>query len=311
MSMEKVERVAILGPNGTFTEEAFLTQSDLSGAEVLLCPTIADVFVSVNEGTADLGFVALENSIEGGVNVTLDNLAFESELLIQREVVLPVRLNLWGLKEAELDAVKQVLSFPQAIAQCRKWLKANLPKAETHAADSTATAVRIVAEGGDVATAAIGTKRGGELHRLKLLAGDIADHPDNKTRFVAVGQGRVPLATGHDRTSVVIFQREDRPGTLLTILQEFAARSINLTRLESRPTKEALGDYCFLIDFWGHIQDDLIADCLANIRVKYADVKFLGSYPAAGDDAQPISQRKTADWQDTQKWLTDLRDKIR
>lgn len=310
VASDSSQRVAILGPHGTFTEEAFLTQADLAAAEVLLCPTIADVLHSVEEGVADLGFVALENSIEGGINITLDNLAFKSNLLIQREVILPVHLHLWGLDGATLKKIKHVFSFPQAISQCHGWLGKNLDGAETHAADSTATAIRMIAEGGDVDVAAIGTTRAGELHKLNLLAENVADHLDNKTRFVAVGVDKIPAPTRHDKTSIVVFMRKNQSGVLMSILQEFAARNIDLTRLESRPTKETLGEYCFIIDFWGHIEDDLIADCLMNIRSKYADIKFLGSYPVAGNSAKEVQIERAEQWADNKSWLADLRKKI-
>ena len=309
-ALYKPKRVAILGPHGTFTEEAFLTQSDLAEAETILCPSIADVLASVESDYADLGFVAIENSIEGGINVTLDTLAFEADLLIQREVVVGIQLNLWGTAEAELGKIRQVFSFPQALAQCRLWLQKNLGQAETHASDSTATAIKYVAEGADPTIAAIGTRRAGELHKLKCLAKGIEDHPENVTRFVGIAKKHIPAASGHDKTSVVVFQRNDRPGSLLVILQEFAARSINLTRLESRPTKEALGNYCFLLDFEGHISDDLVADCLMNIRQKHADIKFLGSYPAAGEQAPSNREQHKASQKESQAWLKQLRSQI-
>ena len=131
--------------------------------------------------------------------------------------------------------------------------------------------------------ASIGTRQGATHAGLEILASEIEDHPENQTRFVIVGYG-VPAPTGHDKTSIVCFQRQDRPGSLLAILQEFAARAINLTKLESRPTKRDLGDYCFFIDFEGHLDDELVADCLRNLAAKQAEVKFLGSYPVAGDD---------------------------
>ena len=139
--------------------------------------------------------------------------------------------------------------------------------------------------------AAIATALGAKLSGLELLASDIEDHPENQTRFVVVGHG-IPAPTGHDKTSIVCFQRQDRPGSLLAILQEFAARAINLTKLESRPTKRGLGDYCFFIDFEGHIADELVADCLRNLAAKQAEVKFLGSYPVAGRRGHVRRQRR-------------------
>src|SRR5687767_13749635 len=150
-----------------------------------------------------------------------------------------------------------------------------------------------------------------QLNGLEVVASDIEDHPENQTRFVLVGHG-VPAPTGHDKTSIVCFQREDRPGSLLAMLQEFAARAINLTKLESRPTKRSLGDYCFFIDFDGHIVDELVADCLRNLRAKTADVKFLGSYPVAG--AEDAHERRAAAgkaWREAGEWIDGVRGLVR
>ena len=184
-----------------------------------------------------------------------------------------------------------MLSHPSPLGQCRVWLAAKLPEADSVVTNSTAEAAAQVARAGDRSKASIGTAFGARLNGLDLIATEIEDHPENETRFVLVGHG-IPAPTGHDKTSVVCFQREDRPGSLLAILQEFAARAINLTKLESRPTKRSLGDYCFFIDFHGHVADELVADCLRNLAAKQAEVKFLGSYPVAGEeDAQ---QRRAA-----------------
>ena len=146
--------------------------------------------------------------------------------------------------------------------------------------------------------------------RLHFFTSDIEDHPENQTRFVLVGYG-VPAPTGHDKTSIVCFQRQDRPGSLLAILQEFAARAINITKLESRPTKRDLGDYCFFIDFEGHLDDELVADCLRNLAAKQAKVKFLGSYPVAAPDGHARRKAVTRAWRDANTWLGGLREQIR
>ena len=302
--------IGYLGPHGTFTEQALLTQSDLAAADLRLLPSIAEVLAATQSGDLDLGFAAIENSIEGTVNVTLDTLAFEADLLIQREVVIGVQLNLMALPGTQLTDVKTVVSFPHAAAQCRGFLRRELPDATPNASNSTADAARWVAEHADATCAAVGTALAGELYGLETLAADIEDHPENSTRFVVTARSGVPEATGHDKTSIVIFQRADRPGSLLSILQEFAARSINLTKLESRPTKQALGDYCFIIDLEGHVADELVADCLKNIRAKQADVKFLGSYPAAGDEAHEVRADASEAWREAESWLGSLRDQI-
>jgi len=158
--------------------------------------------------------------------------------------------------------------------------------------------------------ASIGTRQGAVNEGLEILASEIEDHPENQTRFVIVGYG-IPAPTGHDKTSIVCFQRQDRPGSLLAILQEFAARAINITKLESRPTKRDLGDYCFFIDFEGHLDDELVADCLRNLAAKQAKVKFLGSYPVAGDEGHVRRKAVTKAERDANAWLGGLRDQIR
>ncbi len=276
-----VNRVAYLGPRGTFTEQALLTQPDLAAAEHLLCRSIPEVLTSTSDGVVDWGFTAIENSIEGTVNVTLDTLIFELDLLIQREVVMDVQLHLLAHPSTTIEQVKRVISFPVATAQCRRYLSQHLSGAEEVAAGSTAAAVQDLAASGDAAAAAIGTALSKELYGLHMIASNIEDHPENQTRFVAVSRRGVPDPTGHDKTSVVVFQRSDRSGSLMRILAEFESRSINLTKLESRPTKKALGDYCFLIDLEGHVADPRVTDCLRSIRENHGEVKFLGSYPAA------------------------------
>ena len=301
--------LAYLGPAGTFTEQALHSQADLLDYTLTPTTSIPEVLRMVGDGRADFGFVAIENSIEGSVNITQDTLTFDTDLLIQREVVSEIELNLLAHAGVGLGDVEMVLSFPHAIAQCRTWLAENLPEAATGAANSTADAARQVAEDRPPATAAIATSRAAQAYGLEILVPDIEDHPENETRFVLVAAEGVPGPSGHDKTSLVVFQDADRPGSLLGILQEFAARSINLTRLESRPTKQGLGDYCFLIDLEGHVADEVVADCLRNLHMKNGRVKFLGSYPAASDDGEIRDQASEAS-RDADQWLDSLRGRI-
>jgi prephenate dehydratase len=310
--------VGYLGPPGTFTEQALLTQPDLADLELVAVPTIPEVLLRTGAAETDLGFVAIENAIEGTVNVTQDMLAFESDLLIQREVVIPVQLNLMVVPGTRLEDVTTVISYPHATAQCRLYLGAHLPGAMAQATNSTADAARLLAQGGDehevfdpAATAAIATARAGEIYGLETLATDIEDHPGNATRFVVVAREGIPAPTGHDKTSIVVFQRADAPGSLLGILQEFAARAINLTKLESRPTRKGLGDYCFLIDLEGHIGDEVVADCLRTLMARQADVKLLGSYPAAGDHGPAVRAAADEAWARATTWIDGLRRQIR
>ena len=301
--------LAYLGPAGTFTEQALHSQADLLDYTLTPTTSIPEVLRMVGDGRADFGFVAIENSIEGSVNITQDTLTFDTDLLIQREVISEIELNLLAHAGVGLGDVEMVLSFPHAIAQCRTWLTENLPEAATGAANSTADAARQVALDRPPATAAIATSRAAQAYGLEILVPDIEDHPENETRFVLVAAEGVPGPSGHDKTSLVVFQDADRPGSLLGILQEFAARSINLTRLESRPTKQGLGDYCFLIDLEGHVADEVVADCLRNLHMKNGRVKFLGSYPAASDDGGTRDQASEAS-READEWLDSLRDRI-
>jgi prephenate dehydratase len=304
-------RIGFLGPEGTFTEQALLSQPDLAALELVALPSIPDVLNAVHDGRVDRGFVAVENSIEGAVTVTVDNLAFETDLLIQREVVMGVQMNLLAPSGVGLGDVRRVLSIPVATAQCRSYLRRQLPSATTVATASTAEAAQLVSgPEHDGQTAAIAPSVAAKVYGLDVLSTDIEDHPDNATRFVVVARHGIPAPSGHDKTSVVIFQRTDRPGSLLTILQEFAARSINLTKLESRPTKKGLGHYCFLIDLEGHIADELVADCLRDLKSKVEDVKFLGSYPAAGEHGPARRREAEAAWRDASAWVERLRSEI-
>ncbi len=300
-------RVGFLGPPGTFTEQALLSEPDLAGAELRPMTSISEVLSATAEGQVDLGFVPIENSIEGTVNLTLDILAFESDLLIQREVVSRIQLNLLVSPGTVLSDVTTVVSIPHATAQVRGFLARELPGVATRAANSTAEAARLVGEGGEHGLAAVGTALAAQLYGLDVAAVDIEDHPENQTRFVAVATTGIPPSTGHDKTTVVCFQHADRPGSLLAILQEFAARAVNLTKLESRPTKRNLGEYCFIIDFEGHVSDELVADCLRDLKAKLADVKYLGSYPAAGHHGEARRRDAEAAWRQADEWLGQLR----
>jgi prephenate dehydratase len=302
--------VAFLGPLGTFTEEALLTQQDYAAASLEPMPTIGDVLDAVSSGRVDLGFVPIENAIDGVVRDTLDALIFDVALLIQREVVLDVRLHLMAPEGTALDDVQRVISYPVALAQCRRFIAERLPGAEAVAATSTADAARTLGEHAELGTAAVAPRLAARLYGLSIIAEDVEDYDDNQTRFVALAREGVPSPTGHDRTSIVCFQDADRPGNLHGILGQFAARSINLTRLESRPTRQGLGEYCFAIDLAGHLADELVADCLRDLRAELADVKFLGSYPAAGRHA--AQRRREADdaWRRAEDWLAALRAQI-
>ncbi|HET6794516.1 MAG TPA: prephenate dehydratase, partial [Acidimicrobiales bacterium] len=300
-------RIGYLGPPGTFSEEAVLTQPDLADQELVALATLPDVLAAVEDGSVELGFVPIENSIEGSVLLTLDSLVFEHELLIQREVVMPVHLQLLGPAGMTLPSVERVVAFPFAASQCRGFMAKNLPGVEVVPASSNADAVVRAAEDGRPGTAALGTVLAARLYGMEVVAAAVEDHPDNATRFVAVATSGIPAPTGHDRTSIACFQHADRPGSLHAILGQFSARSINLTKLESRPTKKQLGDYCFIIDLEGHIDDEVVADCLRDLHAQLKDVKFLGSYPATGEHSESIRRDAAASWRAADDWITGIR----
>ena len=302
--------VGYLGPLGTFTEQALYTQPDLAAMNHQRFGSIVEVLRAVESGEVDYGFAAIENMIEGSVNATIDTLAFDADLLIQREVVMNINLNLLVQPGVRLDEIKHVRSYPMAYAQCRQYLVNELPTAVIEATNSTADAARELAESQRRDTAAIAPQRAADVYQLETLVADIEDHPDNQTRFVLVTRQGISEPTGHDKTSIVIFQRADEPGSLISILQEFAARHINLTKLESRPTRKELGDYCFLIDCEGHIASEVVGDALRSLHKAQHVVKFLGSYASAyGTEEEQQTNRVSTGEAD--RWLTELRSQIR
>jgi prephenate dehydratase len=302
--------VAYFGPAGTFTEQALLTQQDYAVLERHPMATIIDVLEAVESGATDLGFVPIENGIEGTVAITVDSLVFDFDLLIQREVVLDIHLALLVNQGTELSEVSVVRSFPHALAQCRKFLAQHAPGASMEAAASTAEAARELGLQPDRTVAVIAPPTAAEVYGLVVLAEEIEDHTENQTRFVAVSKGGIPRATGHDRTSIVCFQSNDHPGSLHSILGQFSARDINLTKLESRPTKRGLGDYCFVIDLDGHVGDEIVADCLRDLHAGLVGVKFLGSYPASGRHGPGRRREAEIAWQRADEWVRSLRSQI-
>lgn len=311
VTKNKTKRIGYFGPAGTFTEQALLTQSDLASCELVAYRTVPDVLDAVESGEVDQGFVPIENSIEGTVNFTQDALVFDHNLLIQREIVLDIEHCLLARKGVTIVDVVGVMSIPVATAQCHSYLRKQFPKLDVRAANSTAEAAQLVAANTTEKLAAIAPKNAAKIYALEVIATDIADHQGNQTRFVLVAKNTVPPATGHDKTAIVVFQRADEPGSLLSILQEFAARRINLSVLLSRPTKRGgLGDYCFIMYADGHIQDELMADALRDLHAKQGDVKFLGSYPASGKHEHKAREHADARWREADDWMTELRSRI-
>jgi len=299
-------RYAYLGPEGTFCEQALRTLPAAERAEHLPCVSVSDALDVVRRGEAGGAVVPLENSVEGSVAETLDELATGEPLRIVREVLLPVRFALMARTATTLDQITTVTTMPHAEAQVRAWLRRELPAARFIAAPSTADGARAVAAGD--ADAAVAAPIAADRYRLQVLADDIADRAGAVTRFVVVTRPGAPAPpTGADRTTVMAFIRDDHPGALLELLTEFAVRGVNLTRIESRPTGVGLGRYYFSIDAEGHIGHARVAEALAALRRECADVRFLGSYPRA-DGVAPAERPGTSDldFSDAHAWVARL-----
>ena len=296
-------RYAYLGPEGTFSEAALRTLPAADRAEHLPCPSVADALDAVRRGDAGGAVVPLENSIEGSVAETLDELATGDPLQIVREVLLAVNFALLVRAGTTREGIETVTTIPHAEAQVRGWLRRELPAARFIAAASTADGARAVAAG--AADAAVAAPIAAERYRLEILADGIADTASAVTRFVVVTRPGSPAPpTGADRTTVMAFIRDDHPGALLELLTEFAVRGVNLTRIESRPTGVGLGRYYFSIDAEGHIAQARVAEALAALRRECADVRFLGSYPRA-DGVAPTERPGTGDvvFVDAHAWV--------
>jgi prephenate dehydratase len=272
-------RVGYLGPPGTFSEEA-VSRCDLTaGGEGVPFPTFADAYRALRRGEVDAALLPIENSIEGSVGATLDLLVAEPGPLIRRELLLPVRQHLLARAGTRLEDVMRVLSHPQPFGQCSRFLREKLPGAALEPTHSTADAARKVAAG-EPGAAAIGAAAAAKRYGLALLAESIQDVDENFTRFVLVSAAD-EAPTGRDRTSLAFTLDRDRPGGLYEVLGEFARRGINLSKVESRPMKEALGHYVFFLDFEAHRQDATGADAVAGVRARVHRLWVLGSYPRA------------------------------
>ncbi|HAJ94828.1 MAG TPA: prephenate dehydratase [Actinobacteria bacterium] len=275
------KKIAYLGPPGTFTEEALDKYINIGklekSIEKIPYSNMGEVIKSVDRGEVAEGIIPIENSLEGSVNITLDFLTFESEAKIIREITIPIKHSLIGKEKISPGKIKKIISHPHATAQCKNYISTHLKNAEIIAANSTAEAIQMLKkEENDIA--AIGTKTAAKIYGLEIIESDIEDNKDNKTKFIFVGNSIQPKS-GKDKTSIVCFLKQDRPGSLFNILKEFAERNINLTRLESRPAKKNLGDYVFLIDIEGHLHDRDIYEAIDVLRKTVYLIKILGSYP--------------------------------
>jgi prephenate dehydratase len=267
---------AFLGPRGSFSEEAALMRTDSDN--LVAFSSFPALVSAVETGLADEAVLPIENSIEGAVSTTLDLLIHETSLRIAGELAVPVREFLITRPGVRLEDVRVVTSHPQALGQCRRFLERCLPGVEQVAALSTSGAVQEVAQGSDDHRAAIGPARAAELFGGAILARDIQDASSNVTRFVVLAPEDSP-PTGDDKTSIGFRIRENVPGALYAVLGEFAKANIQLTKIESRPTKGWLGDYVFLIDMEGHREDETVAPVLERVIAACSMVKIFGSYP--------------------------------
>jgi prephenate dehydratase len=280
-------KVAVLGPPGTFSEEALLAARGDS-VEPVYTPTVYDAVMAVHRGEVDRAFVPIENSLEGSVNATLDALAVETrDIAIVGEAVHAIRHCLISARHLELADIDTVVSHPQANGQCARFLRERLGHAKVLAAPSTSDAVRMVADAPAKPWAALGTRLAAELYGCEILRAGVEDVADNETRFVwlAANSGTDPLfaaSPGPWKTSLVFWGvGAQEPGWLVRCLSEFAFRGVNLTKIESRPRKQGLGRYMFFVDLEGRADDPTVSDAMRALRGHCEEVRALGSYPAA------------------------------
>jgi prephenate dehydratase len=300
---------AFLGPQGTFTEAALLQVPDAAEAVRIPASNVNAALDKVRDGSVHAAMVPIENSVEGGVTATLDAIAGGAELRIVREVLVPISFVLVARPGVRLSDVRRVSTHGHAWAQCRLWMDANIPSAEYVPGSSTAASAMGLLEGGCHYDAAICSPLVAREHSgLAVLAENIGDNPDAVTRFILVSRpGALPARTGADKTTVVVPLPEDRPGALMEILDQFASRGVNLSRIESRPTGQYLGDYFFSIDADGHVGDKRVADALAGLHRISPATRFLGSYPRA-DMQGSVTERHTTDqaFEAARAWVDDI-----
>ena len=299
-------RYAYLGPSGTFTEAALRTVASPSDS-LLPYANVTAALDAVRNGQADRALVPIENSIEGVVARTLDELAIGEPLVIYGEVTLPVTFALLVVKGKSANEIRKIATHPHAESQCRTYIAKNYPNAEIIVTSSTAAAAASLSSG--EFDGAIAAPNAAEIYSLEVLATNIGDNDGAVTRFVLVGKpGIVPTRSGHDRTSLAAFIGADHAGALLEVLTEFAVRGVNLTFIQSRPTGRELGHYHFIIDAEGHISEERVGDALTGLRRICEDVRYLGSYPRA-DKIPPTTTKATTDesFVSADSWLAQVR----
>ncbi|MER7910735.1 MULTISPECIES: prephenate dehydratase [unclassified Streptomyces] len=304
-------RYTYLGPEGTFTEAALRTLPEAATRELVPMVSVPAALDAVRNGEAAAALVPIENSVEGGVTATLDELASGEPLVIYREVLLPIAFALLVRPGTQLSEIKTVTGHPVAQPQVRNWLRKHLPDAVWESAASNADGARLVREGRF--DAAFAGEFAAATYGLEALVTEIHDAENAETRFVLVGRPARPAApTGADKTSVVLWLGDDHPGALLELLQEFAVRGVNLMLIQSRPTGAGIGNYCFAVDAEGHIADRRVGEALMGLKRICPKVRFLGSYPRAGVAVEdvPALRRGTSDgeFMAASDWLARAQD---
>ncbi len=266
-------KIGTLGPQGSYAEKA-AKQWD-GTAKLQYYNDIIDTVDALVRNEVDCSIVPIENSLDGSITITLD-LLMEQQLKITGEVVVQIKHCL--LSKSKLEDIKIIMSHPSALAQCRRFIKKNFKNVEVRSTLSTSLASKQASESKDIA--AVASRESAQRYSLKILAEDIQDMNENFTRFIVIGKN-TPPATGNDKTSIIIYLEKNKPGALYGILGEFANKGIDLTKVESRPTKRTLGDYLFYIDMKGHLEDGIVKDALENVKSKVRMLKILGSYAIA------------------------------
>ena len=307
-------RYGFLGPEGTFTEAAVRKLAvarfgGLDGVELLPMHSVEEALGAVREGELDAAMVPIENSVEGGVSSTLDSLTRGEPLQLIGEEVVPVTLDFVIRPGLGREDVTRIASHPHGLAQCAGWLHLQFPKATLIPALSTAAAAAGLLDPASPYDAALCAPLAARSLGLTPLFTDIGDNPNAVTRFVLVSRpGRLPAPTGADKTTLVAYLKDDHSGALLELLEQFATRGINLSRLESRPTGELLGRYCMSFDAEGHVEDARMSEALKGLHRVCAQVRFLGSYPRADGELPEVRpETSNAAFAEADAWLAGIR----
>jgi prephenate dehydratase len=311
MTSANPPRYAYLGPAGTFTEAALRQVASPEDAVYLPQVDVVAAIEAVRSEDADFAVVAIENSVEGGVTATLDTLATGAPLVLLREILVPVAFVLAARAGTQLADVRRISAHPHAWAQCRRWLNTNLPNV-VHVPATSNTAPAALLAGTDERLsfeAALVPPPALAHYGLATLAEHVSDNESAVTRFVVVGHpGKVPAPTGSDKTTLVVHLASDKAGALLEMLEQFAARGVNLSRIESRPIGDELGRYSFSIDAIGHVAEERMAEALMGLHRVCPQVRFLGSYPSAvGTPIEVQGGTSDAEFSAARAWVAALR----